>query len=87
CKGTIKCKASFGRINGTLLNSIVCGGVVAEGGIETVSQTIKGEVIPAGGTVTPVVPNSGTYVKDLGVTDAKAIPLKRVASAPATGQY
>ncbi|MFX7021362.1 hypothetical protein ABTI29_21025, partial [Acinetobacter baumannii] len=28
-----------------------------------------------------------TFVKDLGVTDAKAIPLKRVASAPATGQY
>ena len=42
-------------------------------------------MIPAG-TVTPVVPNSGTYVKDLGVTDAaKAIPL--VASAPTTGQY
>ncbi|MBD0050915.1 hypothetical protein IAF14_18720, partial [Acinetobacter baumannii] len=41
-----------------------------------------GEVIPAGGIVTPVVPNSGTYVKDLGVTDAKAIPLKRVSSAP-----
>ncbi|MFH4180992.1 hypothetical protein WDA55_23325, partial [Acinetobacter baumannii] len=61
--------------------------VVAEGGIETVSQTINGEVIPAGGTVTPVVPNSGTFVKDLGVTDAIAIPLKRVASAPATGQY
>ncbi|MEX7543121.1 hypothetical protein AB0862_035890, partial [Acinetobacter baumannii] len=28
-----------------------------------------------------------TFVKDLGVTDAKAIPLKRVASAPTTGQY
>ncbi|MFH4117828.1 hypothetical protein WAI56_20425, partial [Acinetobacter baumannii] len=50
-KGTIKCKASFGRINGTLLNSIFFGGVVAEGGIETVSQTINGEVIPAGGSV------------------------------------
>ncbi|EMJ8533841.1 hypothetical protein OK210_002974 [Acinetobacter baumannii] len=86
-KGTIKCKASFGRINGTLLNSIFFGGVVAEGGIETVSQTINGEVIPAGGIVTPVVPNSGTYVKDLGVTDAKAIPLKRASSAPTTGQY
>ncbi|HEM7795950.1 TPA: hypothetical protein U2L24_000749 [Acinetobacter baumannii] len=86
-KGSIKCKATMGRINGALLNSIFFGGVVAEGGIETVSQTINGEVIPAGGSVTPVVPNSGTFVKDLGVTDAKAIPLKRVASAPATGQY
>ena len=86
-KGTIKCKASFGRINGALLNSIFFGGIVAEGGIETVAQTINGETIPVGGSLTPVVPNSGTYVKDLGVTDSKAIPLKRVASAPTAGQY
>lgn len=86
-KGSIKCKASFGRINGALLNSIFFGGVIAEGGIETIAQTINGEIIPAGGLVTPVVPNAGTYVKDLGVTDSKAVPMKRVASAPTTGQY
>lgn len=33
------------------------------------------------------MPNTGTFVKDCGVTDGKAIPLKRVASAPVTGQY
>ncbi|MCH7291016.1 hypothetical protein MMP65_06015 [Acinetobacter sp. ANC 3926] len=86
-KGSIKCKASFGRINGALLNSIFFGGVIAEGGIETIAQTINGEIIPAGGLVTPVVPNAGSYVKDLGVTDSKAVPMKRVASAPTTGQY
>lgn len=86
-KGSIKCKASFGRINGALLNSIFFGGVVAEGGIETVAQTINGEVVPAGGVITPVVPNAGTFVKDLGVTDAKAVPMVRVASAPVAGQY
>ena len=86
-KDTIKCKASFGRINGALLNSIFFGGIVAEGGIETVAQTINGETIPVGGSLTPIVPNSGMYVKDLGVTDSKAIPLKRVATAPTAGQY
>ena len=84
-KGSIKCKATMGRINGALLNSIFFGGVVTEGGITAVAQTINGEVVAT--SVTPVVPNSGTFVKDLGVTDAKAIPLKRVASAPVAGQY
>ncbi|WP_179998026.1 hypothetical protein [Acinetobacter sp. YH12239] len=84
-KGSIKCKATMGRINGALLNSIFFGGVVTEGGITAVAQTINGEVVAV--SVTPVVPNSGTFVKDLGVTDAKAVPLKRVASAPVAGQY
>lgn len=86
-KGSIKCKATMGRINGALLNSIFFGGVLSEGGITAVAQTINGEVIPVGGIVTPTVPNTGTFVKDLGVTDGKAIPMKRVASAPAAGQY
>lgn len=30
-KGSIKCKATMGRINGALLNSIFFGGVVTEG--------------------------------------------------------
>lgn len=85
-KGSIKCKATMGRINGALLNSIFFGGVVTEGGITAVAQTINGEVITST-TITPVVPNSGTFVKDLGVTDSKAIPLKRVATAPVAGQY
>ncbi|MEG0406389.1 MAG: hypothetical protein RR563_09115 [Acinetobacter sp.] len=86
-KGSIKCKATIGRISGALFNSIFFGGVVAEGGINVVAQTINGEKITVGGTVTPVVPNSGTYVKNLGVTDSKAIPLTRVTSAPVAGQY
>ncbi len=45
-KVPLNVKLLSGRINGTLLNSIFFGGVVAEGGIETVSQTINGEVIP-----------------------------------------
>ena len=36
-------------------------------------------------TVTP--PSSGVYAQDLGVIDWNGSPMKRVASAPATGQY
>lgn len=37
--------------------------------------------------VTPTIPGSGTWVADLGVTDAAGNNFTRVASAPATGQY
>lgn len=86
-KGSIKCKATIGRISGALLNSIFFGGVVAEGGLDVVTQTINGEKIQTGGALTPVVPNAGTFVKDMGVTTAKAIPLTRVSGTPLTGQY
>lgn len=86
-KGSAKCKASFGRISGALLNSIFFGGIVLDGGVDTIAQTINGETIPVGGTITPVVPNTGAFKTDLGVTDSKAVPLKRVEAAPTTGQY
>ncbi|MDQ9009036.1 hypothetical protein RFI36_04675 [Acinetobacter gerneri] len=86
-KGSIKCKATMGRINGALLNSIFFGGVVADGGIDVVTQTINGEVVPAGGKVTPIVPNAGTFIKNLGVTNSKAVALTRVSGVPETGQY
>lgn len=86
-KGSIKCKATMGRINGALLNSIFFGGVITEGGIETIAQTINGEVIPTGGKITPVVPNAGGFVKDLGVTNGKAVPMTRVSGVPEVGQY
>lgn len=37
--------------------------------------------------VTPTLPGSGTWLSDLGVTTAAGVPLTRVASGPATGQY
>ncbi|WOE31980.1 MULTISPECIES: hypothetical protein [unclassified Acinetobacter] len=86
-KGSIKCKATMGRINGALLNSIFFGGIVSEGGMETIAQTLNGEIVPVGGTITPTVPNSGTYVRNLGVMNGKAVPLVRVNDAPETGQY
>lgn len=86
-KGSIKCKATVGRISGALLNSIFFGGVVADGGLDVVTQTINGEKILTGGTLTPVVPNAGTFVKDMGVTTAKAIPLTRVSATPKANEY
>ena len=38
-------------------------------------------------TITPTVPNSGTWTVDLGVVNSGNITMTRVASAPTTGQY
>ncbi len=64
-KGSIKCKATMGRINGALLNSIFFGGVVTEGGITAVAQTINGEVVAAAGQPT----SHYDYVKNVGGKD------------------
>lgn len=88
-KGSIKGKASAARVNGALLNSLVFGQTMTGGSITTMPQSVSGSVIPstAGYTVLIAPPNTGTFKADLGVTDAKAVPLKRVASAPTAGQY
>lgn len=86
-KGKISGKAKAAEINGSLLNSIVFGQTKTTGIIGDVWAT-TGTAIP--GTpyqITPAVPGSGTWSKDLGVEDANGVPMTRVASAPATGQY
>lgn len=87
-KGSVKGKAKFAQINGALLNSLFFGQTIT-------SATLTGDVFDTVGalipttpfTITPTVPASGTWTVDLGVRDANAVPLTRVASAPATGQY
>jgi hypothetical protein len=83
-KGKVAGKAKAGKINGLLLNSVVFGQTLTSGIISDVYDT-TGVVIAA--TVTPTVPNAGTWTRDLGVRDANGITMSRVASAPATGQY
>jgi len=86
-KTKIQCKAKFARINGLLLNSLFFGQTVTSSIVSDYYDTV-GSTIP--GTpyqVTPTVPNSGTWSRDLGVRDANGNPMVRVASAPATGQY
>lgn len=87
-KGKITGKAKAARLNGLLMNSIIFGQTLTTGTATAVSQSVVATVIPASpSTVTVTPPNTGTYVADLGVTDAKAVPMTRVTTTPTTGQY
>lgn len=87
-KGKIEMKAKFARIMGKLLSDIVFGQTLTTGTLTGVVNDTTGAAIP--GTpyqITPTIPSSGTWVRDLGVVSSLGLPLTRVASAPATGQY
>lgn len=87
-KGKITGKAKVARYNGLLINSMVFGQTMTTGTIQTVSRSVTPVLVPsAPSTVLITPPNSGTYSANLGVTDAYAVPLTRVASNPTTGQY
>jgi hypothetical protein len=81
-------KAKYADISGAALGSLFFG-KAATAGIRGVAFDVAGQV-PAGSTytVTPTVPNSGTFIADLGVVDVlTGAQLVRVASTPAAGQY
>lgn len=98
-KGKVSGKAKAAQINGNLLNSIVFGQTLVTGLNADNMDISSGLAVPAtpftvtGATTVATatsfqIPNTGTYVADLGVTNyATGIPLTRVASAPAAGQY
>ena len=87
-KGSITGKAKTANIFGRMLETIVFGQAGSAGITGAYSDT-TGAAIP--GTpyqITPTPPSSGTWAADLGVIDSTTgLPLTRVASAPATGQY
>lgn len=86
-KGKIGGKAKFAQINGATLNSLLFGQTVTTSLIADVHD-ITGAAIPTTPfTITPTVPNAGTWSLDLGVRDSNGVPMTRVASGPATGQY
>jgi hypothetical protein len=86
-KGKIAGKAKFARLNGLLVNSLVFGQTLAAGIIGDVYDTTGAAIPTTPFQITPTVPSSGTWSVDLGVRNANGVPLTRVASAPATGQY
>lgn len=86
-KGKISGKAKVAQINGAVYNSVILGQTLSNG-IDTIQYDTAGANIPASPyAITPTVPNSGTWTQDLGVIDSNGLPMTRVASAPATGQY
>lgn len=96
-KGKIGGKVKSAQVNGALFNSIMFGQVLTSGIISDVYDTV-GIAVPATpftvtaattapSTTTVQIPSSGVWSADLGVRDANGVPMTRVASAPAAGQY
>lgn len=85
-KAKITGKAKFAQMNGLTINTLFFGQTLSAGTLSDVYDT-TGAVIPATPfQITPTVPSSGTWTRDLGVMKG-GIPMKRVASGPTTGQY
>lgn len=84
----INFKVKPARIFAAVWNTIFFGQALTPGLFTNYTDT-TGQVIPASTpyTITIAPPNSGAYVKDLGVISATGSPMARVASAPAVGQY
>lgn len=81
-------KAKYARISGRVFNDLYFGQTMTGGSLLAVQNDLTGATIPTTPfTITPTVPSSGTWQRDLGVVDANGLPMTRVASAPATGQY
>lgn len=85
-KATGKIKAA--ALSGNALNVMLLGGTWTNG---TQYDIYTAPAIAIPGTpyqITPTVPSSGTADGDLGVVNAATgVPLVKVASSPATGQY
>lgn len=86
-KGKISVKAKNAQISARALDAVFFGlGMTA--GEQRIQYEQTGALIPATPfTITPTVPDGGTYKYDLGVRDAAGFPMQRVASAPVAGQY
>lgn len=83
--GKINGKAKFAQINGEIFNSLFFGANLTTGQFLTANSEAKS--IPAT-PFTITVTNAATFDDDLGVKYAlTGLPLKKVASAPTTGQY
>lgn len=85
-KNTLKAKVA--RISGVALATMLYGATPSAGG--DFMSFAEAHAIPASSpyTITPTPPNSGTFLADQGIVyAATGLPLTRVASGPAQGQY
>lgn len=87
-KGKFSFKAKTASVSGLILSDLFFG-LPSAAGIKAAVNNYAASVPGVSAyTITVVPPSSGTYVKDLGVTDATTgLPLKKMGSAPASGQY
>lgn len=86
-EGKYTMKAKSGLMSGTVINELFFGQTLV-GGQTALAVAVAGTV-PASSTytITPTVPNSGTFLADQGVSYANGLPLQLVASVSAAGQY
>lgn len=89
-RGTAKWtgKAKFAQMRARQYNDVFFGQTLTEGTMLATAFDEAGAVPAAAGPYTVVVANAATFVGDLGVKyAATGIALKKVAAAPAQGQY
>jgi hypothetical protein len=79
-------KAKFARISGRAFNDLFFGQSLAAG--QKVTSLNEAQSVPASSPYTVSVANAASWVEDLGVVyQATGLPLSRVASVTAAGQY
>lgn len=86
-RGNVKVsgKAKTGRFNGRLLNQVFFA--QPDANILSLARLLALDESGTVATAAVTVANAANFLEDLGVQSAAGIPLDRVASAPATGQY
>lgn len=87
-EGKITMKAKSAVMSGLLINNIFFGQSLVSG--QVALQAAQSGTVPESSnfTISPTIPNSGTFAADEGVAYANGgIPLELVASSPAQGQY
>ena len=91
-RGKVKASGKFtgAQVHGAALNSLFFGTGAVAGAMKAIytgdaASVIAGDAAPF--TVTVAPPNGGTFVEDMGVLDASALPMTRVAGTPSAGQY
>lgn len=87
-KGKISCKAKFAQIFAQAYASLFFGLTPTAGTEITNYIDTTGSAIPSTPyEIDPTPPSSGTFLEDRGVRDTNGLPMERVASSPAAGQY
>lgn len=86
-KGKIELKSKYVDIDVGVLGALFLGKTAATG-FKGMVEDLVAAIPTTPFQVTPTVPNSGTFVADMGVFFvATGVQLTRVASSPTTGQY
>lgn len=82
-------KITGALINGNALNTLFFGGTMTGGTMKSIYADTTGFMVPAASpyTVAMVPAAAGTFGEDVGVIGSDGVPLTKVASSPAAGQY